>query len=64
MGNFSKARQSEDSSRKGVQTVEIDQAAIIGQEVYLPLTGCDPQQGGHRVVFSCSNRAVITLARQ
>jgi len=52
MGNFSKARQSEDSSRKGVQTVEIDQAAIIEQDVYLPLTGCDPQQGGHRVVFS------------
>jgi hypothetical protein len=33
----------EDNSRKGVQRVEIDQAAIIRQEVYLLPLGCDPR---------------------
>ena len=43
---------------------KIDRAATIGQEVYLLLTGCDPQQGGHWVVFSYSKQVENALARQ
>jgi hypothetical protein len=43
---------------------EGDRVATIEQEVYLLPTGCDLQQGGHRVVSSYSKQVENAMVRR
>jgi hypothetical protein len=58
------SRRSDSSKIIQERGTEGDQAATIEQEVYLLPTGCDLQQGGHRVVFSYSKQVENAMVRR